>query len=896
MGYLHNIIERLQNFISRIKQKLGKKKDIPISEKVTTVKEEREELKSFQENDQEITTAEEDEIKKKKPYIKKTPNKLGKGKISRGEKASRQKQKEEEIIYLGNIYAKPRKPKKLETSKKDTKLETSRRLISEIRRPYIELDFSLYEIVLVIPTQIIKLDAPINSVNYKIEINNKKITRSTKIRNIDDKFHEVEKIAVELTTPLQNFQIEYPQEFRKTRYVFRYKHKDLDLYIFNGRYRNRAKMIELWNEEGNLNIIPKKKIWILHSDECQLEKTPNLIEDTFWIWNFDNPKLLDLTNASSISLRNIKNNKFKRYPCDVEFYLEGKIIPGDDFDTEYPIFTSNEISIHSPRINQEGWIVWLQNEGIGADLIHDNWTGENPIILTCPDDLSIDCGSFQIDICSKKNRIPIQTLFFRYVPIMKIEYPRDLIIPDENGHKPERVEIDLKHDISQWDLNTDQTINSQIDTLRKEFLIEIPKKIDTVNLTLEKKKLTQEKFELEITIPRLKWRIGEKQEWTGRVHQIKRESLASGIDFPIEVMTNDYHNQYQIDSVLRVYNTLEDLQEFKLERKYSFYSFYLNPFFTTILSSNEKLGFYFRITNITRKKEYDVIYLIIPETEKSINDYFRYLLNCPFKEKNQIISYFNNYSKKSQIPTTLNQLFEILTLAFNSSESLENPGKIFDLISKANKKFQIAFIESLPRMFKNIILNMGTTGHEIRDKIEYLRFIDDFKKSFNITVPKSQNIFKAIVDQKKAIYSVINNHEYYNRVFDILEEDIPDIKIILLKKGLKEAIKILQKAKEHFNYEDYNSVCILCYKSAFLMLKSYLNFKDIRINSQDQTIYKMYLIGFKEELGKYLDNYKRMGYRRQTLNRNHSMAARTITEIIYKEIKNRFSFLKRKEI
>jgi len=878
---------KLRDYFKKLKYKLKITRVKPTPEPAIKLDEKK--VEAVVKKKKEVPKREKEElIISKKPYIKKTPPELGKK--EKGEKKKKEiVQKKEEIkIDLGKISSKSRKPKKVKKSERLKVNSEIRKVPTEIRRPFIELNFSEIAINLIIPKQVINLTSPISSAVYRVKINEESFDEIANIKQLNNTYYEVEKREIELHEPLQSFQVKYPNIFKNTKYHFNYYHKDTDLYIFRGRYKDRAKMIELWDQEGKINLIPKKKLWIFHPDLYELEVEYNLSED-LWIWDYNTPKLVDLREKSFIYLKNRENGQLKKFACDISFYLEGEQTPSDDFDEEFPLFTGGEISLISPRINPDGWVIWLQNKEIGSCKLNDNWSGENPFVLKCPEDLGILEGTFQLDITDKGIRIPIETIYFRYAFHIECEYPRELVIPTRDGHKNELICIGLEESIENWNILLDSDVRIKEVYDNNQYQITVSKNQDTVNFSLKKNNSDTQKLEFEITIPRLKWRIGNQKEWTGKILEKNRNTLTTGIDLILEVTTNDYNSSYNIMIQLFSAENNQLLQETTLSMENIYHMCNLNRFFDTILTNYNHLFLSLEVINRTTNKKYPLVNILEFPDRDPVKRLYKFLLEFQSDKMNEFIQSYYNYCSinNENKKFSINELFEVLTLSFNQSKSLKETGKIYKLLAHINPTFERLFQSSLLGLFKNVILNMGNSGIEIKDRVEYLEFRIDFENYFDLSPPNTQDVFNLIL--KKNINVINDNYLYYNRLCKIFKPDISkfeDIRINLFKKQLINGLKILKYAIVNFENNLYLKCCESSYRAAFTMLKALLFFEHKYPKDQNYlSINQMYSIAFKENFSKYLDNFKKLQEKNFNLKQKHAEYAYKYAERIFRKIK-----------
>ena len=95
--------------------------------------------------------------------------------------------------------------------------------------PFIELNFSSFQINLVIPDQKITLDEAVEKFQYQIELNNKKFTQKAQVSKLADKYYEVERIEIEIEEPLEYFKVIYPEEFKNSHFILEYFHNEKDV-------------------------------------------------------------------------------------------------------------------------------------------------------------------------------------------------------------------------------------------------------------------------------------------------------------------------------------------------------------------------------------------------------------------------------------------------------------------------------------------------------------------------------------------------------------------------------------------------------------------------------------------------------------------------------------------
>jgi len=232
-------------------------------------------------------------------------------------------------------------------------------------------------------------------------------------------------------------------------------------------------------------------------------------------------------------------------------------------------------------VNKEGWRIWIQNKQAGYKIVSNNWSGKEPLKLKLDHDLPCECGEFQADIC-EQNGESVTTLFFRYIPSLRLNYSKELIIPDsKKGHRIEKIEISLQ-DAGHWEIETPR----QTKSISNGYKIDLPPEEDTLRFSISKKDKPETKTNFKITIPRLKWRTLKQADWIDKPLHLKREELVLGEDFYFSINTNS-STKYDILAVLEANN--QKLQESKLVRKGKIYNLLLNQFYDTIKKNKNEI-------------------------------------------------------------------------------------------------------------------------------------------------------------------------------------------------------------------------------------------------------------------------------------------------------------------
>ncbi|MBU2445490.1 MAG: hypothetical protein KJ666_07960 [Bacteroidetes bacterium] len=557
--------------------------------------------------------------KERKPYSKKGlyEEKNIKGATTDKEK----KQKTQRVINLGNTQRWRRRREQVvdRTTVIDTnegyqqeELETQQRNKTFIKSPFVELNLDEATIYLVLPQQPLGNDEIYNSLKkltYKIKLNNKEREVTAKIKQRRNGNSFVEEIKIPIEEPLQEFEIIYPSELEDRIYAYRH-HNDKIMYVFFPKGNNKAKMDYLFNENGEKNLLLRKKLWILLHEDYELLAKPENIEESF-PWNSYQLFHLDLRNIEVLKISNRKYNSEEDFPTIPTFHLEGEQVE-DDFKFECPLFIGNTLKLFAPNENSDGWNVWIQNS-FGDFKLQENWNGNEPLLLYPPDDLPSEYGEFQVDICQQGTRVPDDVLFFRYIPHIQLNYPRELIIPDPTvGHKTEMINVKLSEHLS-WEIKIDTNefvnqINSSV------FKISLPSEKDTISFSINKQNENENSINSKITLPRLKWRISRKESWCSITILVKRNKLVYGEDFSVFVMTNDFENNYNICGKLESDGNV--LQRASLLRKIFEYEIRLNSFFDAIKNNKDTCNFFIEVFLENKQLSKLILFKIPPVLRK----------------------------------------------------------------------------------------------------------------------------------------------------------------------------------------------------------------------------------------------------------------------------------------
>ena len=544
----------------------------------------------------------------KKPYKKKTPTEKRK-QWTREPLARKKKEsspsKSKKDIDLGDIRRKrsrsseTRSPPSL--AKKD-KILKEREVTERVQSPYVEINLDEAKIYVVLPQQQFKISPSIGTarqLTYDLRLNGKEQKIVVKLVS-NQSLARSEERRIYVEKPLANFQVVFPAELGTRRYS--YNHRNKNFYAFVAIGDNRGRMHYLYDEDGNVSPFSKRDVWMLLDEIFKPNIEPDIIEET-WIWEKYQPMRINLKQADELILRNKETKKEEKVPCEPTFSVEGQLTE-DDFKKESPLFTDGTLNVTAPYENRVGWVVWIQNKTVGHRIVSKNWTGAEPLSLKTPDDLPCECGEFQVDICRQDRTIPDGILFFRWLPFIELNYPKELIIPNPHqGHKAQFVKVKLN---SNGECEFKDKNRLRIGSLgNSSYQIEMLPKEDILRFSIFKKTRPETKAKLQITIPRLKWKISKQESWSGKLQKIERKELTHEEDLNLFLRTNDFNNRYNF--LARLETNHQTLQERKFIPRGMEYILELNRFYDTIDENKDELTLKVEIKKSENNKYLDVV-------------------------------------------------------------------------------------------------------------------------------------------------------------------------------------------------------------------------------------------------------------------------------------------------
>lgn len=525
------------------------------------------------------------ELKQRKPYKKKSPTdetqikRRHVGTIKTGGKKP---------ISLGDTFRArqkknsnyPKTENEKENNENDVEVSEKERAF-RIQAPYFEISLNEGKVYIVFPEQLLELDSiPLSEqIVYSVEINGKKKEISTRVRIHNETNLSVDEAKITLDEPFSKFKVIYPEILQQREY--NYTHNDKSLYFFVAVGNDRGRMFYSFDPAGNPNPLPKKNLWILLKDNLEVgtEGILRNIEE-IWIWENYQPNLVDTSEISSLEIRGKSDEGKKYFGLEKSFQLEGELLVGDDFRKESPLFSGTTVKITAPYVYDEGWRVWISEKRGNYKLVSDNWTGETPLELKCPEDLPCNYGEFQIDICPPGSRISDDTLFFRWIPTIKLNYDRQLTLPNRNsGHESAKLSLCFD-DCSRWKVVSQE--NYPVELVDNAYLVTLPAEKDSARLHISQHEQSDISVVIQASIPRLRWRTSMDDVWLCTPIKVSARELESGKQFDLIMKTNDIYGKYVFEGILK--HQEKQLQIGNFKRKGMGYVLPLNQFFDTIKS------------------------------------------------------------------------------------------------------------------------------------------------------------------------------------------------------------------------------------------------------------------------------------------------------------------------
>jgi len=570
-------------------------------------------------NTQEAST--EESKQHRKPYKKKAPTERPSSPPQRRPTTDLSRRKKS--TFLGgirrrrNIISSTNIPEPQESGTNEAEQTSDAEKNLNIQSPFIEISLNGVIVKLVFPEQVIRIDGEDQPAQllYHVEFNGEVREITTSVRQTDASTAVVQRTEMLLNDPPKTLTISYPDLLNKK--TFEYNHVDTSFYLFRAIGNDQGRMFWLFDKAGRPNPLPKRNFWLLIHEHSELEQPSPTLIDEQWVWNHYKPCLIDLGQANVLKIRHKTSSRSLALGAERSFQIESDNLVEDDFRNESPLFCGRTVSIRAPYTSERGWAVWISTKDHSARLLCTDWTGEEPVVLDCPDNLPAPFGELQIDICPTGSRIAEETLFFRWFPWLVIDHKRDLKFPDSHkGHSPEEIRIQLQEP-DHWEITNDK--NYPVRSTGSEYLLDLPPDTDTVRMTIKQRSSLEPTMTIKLTAPRVKWRTLDSLVWHSGISRMKREQLITGSQVNLIVRTNDLFKEHDLTAVLQTGN--KQLQTERMTKNGLDYVIALNKFFDTIARNLDELCISVEVRDNDDKRLMGTIQTVVfpkKRTEKQI--------------------------------------------------------------------------------------------------------------------------------------------------------------------------------------------------------------------------------------------------------------------------------------
>lgn len=82
-------------------------------------------------------------------------------------------------------------------------------------------------------------------------------------------------------------------------------------------------------------------------------------------------------------------------------------------------------------------------------------------------------------------------------------------------------------------------------------------------------------------------------------------------------------------------------------------------------------------------------------------------------------------------------------------------------------QFEVELWVTAAKMFKNMVMEGGSTGVVIRSEPEYCAVQQEYFDAFRICPPKRVNVFAALIQDRSCMRKILAHPEYFQRIVDI---------------------------------------------------------------------------------------------------------------------------------
>ena len=471
-----------------------------------------------------------------------------------------------------------------------------------IEAPYVEMNLDESEVFLILPKQEVignkGSGSTASSLTYRVFVDESEYKFEARVSSSADYQLEVEEIRIRLKNPIHKFRIDFPIELQDRS--FKYEHANPAFYAFVPVTNSVARMWYLFDANRRINRLPRRNLWILLRDDYQLDVAPDVEER--WVWGRYKPLLVNREKIAGLTVRDISGGRPSAFPSENVFLISGAGLIVDDLVDSMPLFKKGPVTLKAPTTNPEGWVVWLQNSEVGSHVLTEKWTGKDPLEIRLPEDLPTGFGQFQVDICDQNDRISIDTLFFRHAPLLALEYPHELFLPESGGHVDVTARVIFENDSPEVQVLSDE----ETKMAGAGCSVEIPSGHDTAVIRISGISDPHLSCPIQITVNRPRWQIGADREWRDTCATMERNEVSRGLDADLSVAVRECRYEHKMVAILAT--EFRELQRTPFVRKGPLYRLRLNTFYDTILASKENVWLHLRIhDDIARAKDVPLI-------------------------------------------------------------------------------------------------------------------------------------------------------------------------------------------------------------------------------------------------------------------------------------------------
>ncbi|MHA1427878.1 MAG: hypothetical protein ACTSQI_17995, partial [Candidatus Helarchaeota archaeon] len=468
---------------------------------------------------------------------------------------------------------------------KDTKYGQKRmKAAYRIETPYVELNLVENCVELVIPKQKLKKGVPIlKSREFKLNEDTMPLEVDS---NEDGEYIQKEAKRYKIDNQLIGFEI--PQYLKRFSYI----HQDQVIYFFR-RSRNIYKLEYSTDLSNGDYIILLDPDWeILTSVKEDYNK---------WFWGKYEPFKIHLSKDSGLLIRHKEKGDKKTFKGITYFKILSENKIGDKFLDSSPLFFSKKpIRIRSETKLAENLLVWIQPSQFSGQKKKIEWKPFKGNLLIRPEDLPAPLGEFQVDIWEEGESFSIDRLYFRYIPFIRIEYPRKLIIPNwKEGYDVMEVKISVQESFY---VEADFHVEREHSASYSSYTIKVPPKNVSLDLNIKKRDFSSQELAIRIELSKIRWKLLGQSQWQSKILVLNSEDIKSGVINDLEVQITDEDSEYRVQAFLK--NDQNSVQEDNLRKRKNKneYTLHLTQFADTIARFSSDMSLELVIS--TKEKKY----------------------------------------------------------------------------------------------------------------------------------------------------------------------------------------------------------------------------------------------------------------------------------------------------